>query len=147
MKHITLNHDQRLTFSLCTDLYVVTHEDLTNNIVNTPQDVVLDQLKIGDKISTVDIFVQVVKNFAGLTTCTLALDAGAGPSAATANLLAAGVEHYSATGVTTGMITANVPLLAHFVGGAAEGLASANAGEVLIWMRISRVKDRSSLQY
>lgn len=148
MKHIPLNHDQRMKFAGMTDLFVVTHEDLTTATVNTPQAIVLDRLLLGDVVHGRDVFYQTKTPFAGLATCTMSVGL---TGALTQFTLATSVlSGPGATALGSGggySVIADIDLVANFVGGAAEGLLAANAGEVLIWFRINRLRDRLRVQY
>lgn len=151
MKHIRLNQPQMMpTNKGWTDVWEITHEDLSNTVNNTPQSLVLAELAVGDEVSN-DMLLEVIDNVAGLTTAT----AEVGVTSATtqfigaSNLLAAGVEYYvPAYSVPNYPCTGSAKqLLCTVRGGASEALVAASAGRFRIWAQMSRKVDRDRPTY
>lgn len=128
-----------------TDLFVIKSTDFTTAVNNTAQSFTLAALAIGDIVEGIGLL-EVKTVVAGLVTCT----ADVGVTGALTQYIngvdcvGAGAIAFVPAGSANpfACIAANKSLLATFHPGAAEALASATAGEVWIWARISRVADR-----
>lgn len=159
MKHSLLNPYQRAATGF-TDLFVVTHADLTETTDNTDQTLTLDALAFGDVVGY-EALIEIVTAFDAATVsadnaCTVALGvtgattqfigasaiaaAGAGTAAYTAYATAAGGAPYpTPTGGKNILVTVDVT-------DADGALADYTAGELNIWMKILRRSDRAMAQ-
>lgn len=160
MKHYLLNRTPRADNLGFTDLFVLTHADLTEATDNTDQTITLDALAFGDVVGY-EALVEIVTAFdaanvsadnaltvaigvTGATTQIIGASAlaasGAGTAAKTAYATAAGGSPY----VTP---TGGKNLLATFDITDADGaLADFSAGEIRVWLKISRWADRNGVQ-
>ncbi len=159
MRHYLLSREQRSTTGF-TDLFVVTHADLTEATDNTDQTLTLDALAFGDKVGyeamieivtafdaanvSADNAVTVALGVTGATTQFIGASAisaaGAGTAAYTAYCTAAGGTPYpTPTGGKNILLTVDIT-------DADGALADFGAGELAIWLNISRRADRAMAQ-
>lgn len=158
MRHYLLNETQKSATGF-TDLFVLTHADLTQATDNTDQSITLDALEFGDLVGyhalieivtafdaanvSADNAVTVSLGVTGALTQIIGASAiaasGAGTAAKTAYATAAGGSPY----VTP---TGGKDLIANFDITDADGaLADFSAGELRIWVNISRWSQRSAI--
>lgn len=155
-RHYLLNRETRANTGF-TDLFVVTHADLTEATDNTDQTLTLDALAFGDVVGY-EALIEIVTAFdaSGVSAdnaCTVALGvtgattqiigasaiaaAGAGTAAYTAYATAAGGSPYvTPTGGKNLLLTVDVT-------DADGALADYTTGELWIWIKIIRRADRA----
>lgn len=160
MKHYLLNAAQKAASGGFTDLFVIGHADLTQATDNTDQTLTLDALEFGDLVGyeavieiktafdaanvSADNALTVALGVTGATTQFIGASAlsaaGVGTAAKTAYATAAGGAPYPTP-------TGGKDILATFDITDADGaLADFSAGEIWIWMKISRWAQRDSIQ-
>jgi hypothetical protein len=147
MKHQRLTNTQSAKLAGYTDVWRVVQADLTETTNNTPQAITLLALKLGDIVLQPDFFIEVVTNGATLATYTVSLGVTGALTQiiGNSNVLAAGAEYFApANSVAPYVVAADINLVANFIPGAAEALASGTALDLLIWGRIMRLKERST---
>ena len=159
MRHTLLTPQQQAVLGF-TDLFVVTHADLTEATDATDQTLTLDALAFGDKVGY-EAMIEIVTAFDAATVsadnaCTVALGVtgattqfigasaitagGAGTAAYTAYCTAAGGAPYpTPTGGKNILLTVDIT-------DADGSLAEYTTGEIHIWMNISRRADRAGAQ-
>jgi hypothetical protein len=155
MKHFRLTPTQAARTGY-TDLFVITHADLTETTDNTDQTITLDALAFGDLIKY-DALLQIKTAFDAATiSADNAVTVAIGVTGATTNIIAASAisSGGAGTAVTTGygMAAAALPyftptggknLLATVDITDADGsLAEFTTGELHLWMYISRNSER-----
>lgn len=159
MKHYLLTAAQKAATGF-TDLFVVTHADLTEATDNTDQAITLDALAFGDLVGynalieiqtafdaanvSADNAVTVSLGVTGALTQVIGASAiaaaGAGTAASTSYATAAGGAPYPTP-------TGGKNLVANFDITDADGsLADFSAGELRIWCNISRKSQRDSIE-
>ena len=146
MKHYLLKDPA--AFAGMTDLFVLTHEDLTESADNTAQAVVLDALNVGDVVfPNMVLDVTENANVVATVTASVGVTGALTQFIGNSNLLAAGSEHYStANSVAAYVTTSAVNLEVNFIPGAADNLAEITAGEFWLYACISRKLDRLTLR-
>lgn len=159
-RHYLLSNTSRLGILGFTDVFVLTHADLTDPTDNTDQTITLDALAFGDVVGyealieivtafdaanvSADNALTVALGVTGATTQFIGASAlaaaGAGTAAKTCYATAAGGAPY----VTP---TGGKNILATFDITDADGaLVEYSAGEIAIYMKISRWADRAAVQ-
>ncbi len=159
MRHHLLNTVQRAATGF-TDLFVITHADLTEATDNTDQTLTLDALAFGDVVGyealleivtafdaatvSADNAVTVAIGVTGATTQIIGASAitaaGAGTAAYTAYATAAGGSPYvTPTGGKNLLATVDIT-------DADGALADFTAGELHLWLKILRRADRAMAQ-
>lgn len=146
MKHFRLTNTAFAKLGF-TDAFRITQADLTTAVNNTAQSITLVSLVLGDYIYQPKSLVSIITPGATLATYTAEL----GITGATTQII--GVSDVKAA-AATGYAPANtvaayaVPsakdVLLTFRPGAAEALASGTALDVMVWMFISRLKERET---
>lgn len=156
MKHYRLKTLQQ-TKTGFTDLFVLTHEDLTVSTDDLLQNIALCTLKAGDVVfdrTTMQIKTAFTPDPSANATVTLSVgrtSTGYTDLLAASNLnnagtqIAAGVAYAAAGGVANQVIAADDTVVyAQFDINDADGnLAAHTAGELHVWMAISRSADRN----
>lgn len=159
MRHYKLSSEQAAANHGFTDLFVLTHADLTEATDNTDQAITLDALAFGDLVGynalieietafdaanvSADNALTVSLGVTGALTQIIGASAlaaaGAGTAAVTGYATAAGGAPYSTP-------TGGKNLIANFDITDADGaLADYSAGEIRIWVNISRRSQRASI--
>jgi hypothetical protein len=145
MTHYRLLNSERLAGGF-TDLFKVTHNDLTMATAATGQTLTLATLRTGDVIFT-GLLLEVKEAFAGCTTLTASLGvdgaltqflAGTTMKSLACMVPANTVAAYPATATKSFQLAFASP-------GAGESLVNATAGELWIWATLFRTSDRAIL--
>jgi hypothetical protein len=138
-----------------TDLFVVNRTELTETTDNTAQAIVLDVLKKGDVVAQ-NALIEIGTVFAGpsdlTATCSVGVTSALTTFTPAATICTAGAGATVATGDTSDCQTnshyiaaADINLLANFIPDADSALDEFTAGELRIWLTISRYADRSAV--
>jgi hypothetical protein len=158
-KHYLLKADQKAATGF-TDLFILTHADLTETTDNTDQAITLDALEFGDLVGY-NALIEIREAFDAATVsadnaCTVSLGVtGAATQVIGASAIAAGGAGTAAkTAYATAAAGAAYPtptggknLIATFDVTDADGsLAEYTAGELWVWVNISRHSQRSAFQ-
>jgi hypothetical protein len=139
MKHYQLQRPDRVLGA--SDLFVLSKTDLTTTVVNGGT-LVLDALAAGDIVSC-PVLVEIVTAITGPTgTPTVAIEGGSTGLTTAKSIMAVG---YQSTAETQTYYTSGGDNLeAVFAAGGGDG-AAATAGEIWIWVGISRKSDRRAI--
>lgn len=160
MKHILLQASQSAANSGYTDLFVLTHADLTQATDNTDQSVTLDALEFGDVVGYNALIEIVTALDAANVSADNALTVSLGVTGALTQIIgasalaAAGVGTVAKTGYATAAggapyvtPTGGKDLIANFDITDADGaLADYSAGEIRIWCNIHRWSKRANTE-
>lgn len=160
MKHILLTAAQSAANHGFTDLFVLTHADLTDATDNTDQAITLDALDFGDVVGYNALIEIVTALDAATVSADNALTVSLGVTGALTQVI--GASALAAAGVGTVAKTAYAPaaggspyvtptggknLIANFDITDADGaLADYTAGEIRIWCNISRWSKRNAIE-
>lgn len=157
-RHYLLSAAQKAATGF-TDLFVLTHADLTEATDNTDQSITLDALEFGDKVGY-EALIEIVTAFdANNVSADNAVTVSLGVTGALTQVIGASAISASGTGTAakTGYATAaggspyytptgGKNLIANFDITDADGaLADFSAGELRIWANISRWQQRASI--
>lgn len=160
MKHILLQSHQSAANNGFTDLFVLTHADLTDTTDTNDQAITLDALEFGDVVGY-NALIEIVTAFdAANVSADNALTVSLGVTGALTQVIgasalaAAGVGTVAKTAYSTAAggapyvtPTGGKNLIANFDITDADGaVADYSAGEIWIWVNISRWSKRSSMQ-
>ena len=157
MRKYTFTGQQKAAVGGYTDLYVLTDADLTETTVNTDTPVTLDTLNFGDVVEYQSL-IEIKTAFAGGTAdnaCTVSLGVtgaltqfiGASAIASGGSYTAAKTAYCQAAGgAAYPTPTGGKSLIANFDITDADGaLVDYTAGEIHIWVKISRYNERTTL--
>lgn len=157
-RHYLLSAAQKAATGF-TDLFVLTHADLTTATDNTDQTITLDSLEFGDKVGY-EALIEIVTAFdAANVSADNAMTVSVGVTGAVTQIIGASALAASGTGTAakTGYATAaggspyytptgGKDLLATFDITDADGaVADYSAGEIRIWLNISRWSQRAAI--
>lgn len=160
MKHILLTAAQSAANHGFTDLFVLTHADLTDTTDTNDQAITLDALAFGDLVGY-NALIEIVTAFdAATVSADNALTVSLGVTSALTQIIgasalaAAGVGTVAKTAYTTAAAglpyitpTGGKDLIANFDITDADGaVADYTAGEIRIWVNISRWSKRAAIE-
>ena len=144
MRHYRLKQEERAGIGF-TDLFVLTHADLTEAADNTVQAVVLSALAVGDLVMNNTLLeVRTNANVVAAVTASVGVVGALEQFVANSNLLAAGSEYFTVINTVAPYVaTAAVDMVANFIPGANDNLLEITAGEFWIWATINRRAERN----
>ena len=147
MKHYRLKNNQQHAGGF-TDLFVLTHADLTETTDNTAQAIVLTALDIGDVVFP-NMLLEVVTNASGgsVSTCTgsVGVTGALTQFIGNSNLLSAGNEYFAPANTVAPYVcvAGSINVEANFIPDSGHDLEDLTAGEFWVWACISRSGERA----
>jgi hypothetical protein len=145
MKHYRASTSRQIAAMGYTDLFVVTHADLTTTTNNTAESEVLDALAIGDIVDPKMLLeVKTNANVVASVTASVGVTGALTQFIGNSNLLAAGDEYYAPAGSVGAYATiaSGKSLEMNFIPGASNNVDEITAGEFWLWCNISRKSER-----